>query len=249
MSKDGYYEKSKSLLVDGDVTNTFAVKSGSVTVEFTVVDPHFDPPEAVQDAKIQLSGIGTLTTLRSGEASTRVPVNTEIEINVTKSGYGTASRRLQIEESDEQVSLSISRVPSLHLESTNQRVVAGERVVVTVTDQYGDPVEGATITLDGETAGQTNADGQLAVRVDDPGSHVIAAKTGRISSNSVRVEAISGDTATPTPTTASPTPTPTATPTATPVGTTTETGLVGPGFTPALAVLALLAAAFLLRRR
>lgn len=46
-------------------------------------------------------------------------------------------------------------------------VSAGEQVTVTVTDAGGEPVRNATVEVNGEVAGETDADGQLEVTVPD----------------------------------------------------------------------------------
>jgi PGF-CTERM protein len=240
VTKPGYYNRTKPLAVEGDVTNRVALRPGSVDVTVRVTDPHFDPATPVADASVALEGVATDRTDPDGTVTVTAPVNTETTLRVTKSSYRTVTRRVRIGEANDTVAVGLSRTPSLTVEVVAQRVVAGERVLLTATDAYGDPATGVTVTLDGDQVGTTDADGELAVRIDDPGTHTLRASTDGTQSNELTVEAIAADGATATPT-ANATPTATATP--------TGTGDGAPGFTPALAVVAVLATAFLLRAR
>ncbi|MFB6103301.1 MAG: carboxypeptidase regulatory-like domain-containing protein [Haloplanus sp.] len=249
VTKSGYYTRRKPLSVEGDVTNRVALRPGTVDVTVRVVDPHFDPATPVAGANVTLDGIATEHTGRSGNVTVDAPVNTRTTLRVTRPGYRSVTRELRINETNTTVSVGLSRPPSLSLRVVSSRMVAGERILVTATDAYGDPVVGARVTLDGERVGTTDTDGELAVRIEEPGTHTLQAATSDRTSNEVQIEAIAPDrdvTGTPTETVD---PSPTASATVTPTPTPTATGLVSPGFTPALAVLAILGAALLFRRR
>ncbi|MFB6255431.1 MAG: carboxypeptidase regulatory-like domain-containing protein [Haloplanus sp.] len=238
ISKAGYYTQRKPLDIDGDITNRVALRRGSTTVDVRVIDPHFDPARPVAGANVTLVGIGGNRTDRGGSATITVPVNTETTLRVTRDGYRTVERDLQIGGTATTVSIDISRTPSITLAAANERVVAGGRVVLTATDAYGDPAANATIYLDGERTGTTDGEGEAAVRIEDPGDHTLYVARNGVRSNEVSVEAISADNGAATPmATSTATPSPTAT-----------TG-TGPGFGAALAVLAilLLAARFVRR--
>ena len=101
-------------------------------------------------------------------------------------------------------------------------------------------LERGTVTLDGEPAGTTDADGRTAVTIAEPGNHTVAATVDGLESSPVTVCAITEDGETVTPTA-----------TATPTEATTESGSSVPGFTPLTAVLAIAVslAALGLRRR
>jgi len=247
VSKPGYYTRQKPLEIEGDITNRVAVRRGSVAVGVRVVDPHFDPPRPVPSATVTLTDVGTDRTDTRGNASVTAPVNTETTLRVTRDGYRTVERDLTVGEEATNLSVDISRTPSLTLEAANERIVAGERVIVSATDAYGDPATVAEVYLDGERVGTTDGEGEARVRIDDSGDHTLYVTRDGVRSNEVSVEAISADgddagTADATPT-ASPTSEPTATPTAT-----TTTG-TSPGFTPLLAVLAVLVVAARAARR
>jgi hypothetical protein len=244
VTKAGYYTRRKPLDIDGEITNRVALRRGSTTVDVRVVDPHFDPARPVTGANVTLVDVGGNRTDRGGNASVTAPVNTETTLRVTRNGYRTVERDLTVGEEATTVSVDLSRTPSVTLAAANERIVAGERLVITATDAYGDPATSATIFLDGERAGTTDSEGEAAVRIDDPGDHTLYVTRNGVRSNEVSVEAISGDgdgdaaTATPT-----------ATSTATPTPTATTTTGTSPGFGPVLAVLAtLLFAARFVRR-
>jgi hypothetical protein len=238
VSKSGYYTRRKSLEIEGDITNRVAIRRGSVPVTVRVVDPYFDSPRPVSNAGVDLADIGSARTDRHGNVTIEAPVNTETTVRVTKDGYRTVERDLEIGAEATSVSIQFSRTRSVTLEAANERVVAGERVILTATDAYGNPAAVATVYLDGERVGTTDGEGEAAIRIAEPGMHTLYVTKGGVESNEVQVEAIAaggGVTATPTES-ETPTPTVAATPTPTPTGTSGS----GPGFGPPLVVLALL---------
>ncbi|PSP86251.1 PGF-CTERM sorting domain-containing protein [Halobacteriales archaeon QS_1_68_17] len=231
--KPGYLRNRSTLAVTGNVARTARVERGSVTVATRVTDDHFDPPRAVEGATVAVEGIGDVATLSDGEATIQVPVNTRIEMTVSKPGYENLTREVQVREGRRTLNVTITRRPSLTVEPLSDRVVVGERARVTVRDEYGSRVAGATVTLDGEQVGETDANGEATVRITETGPHEVTVRAESLmASATVRgVEAA----------------TPTATPTATPSPTATATSqpdaisdVVGPGFTPATAAVAVL---------
>lgn len=242
VSKPGYYTAEGSIRITGETRKPMTVESGSVAVNFTVTDPHFDPPRPVGNVELRLDGYGTFDTLQNGEATARLPVNTDLTVTAEKDGYRRVTRDLSINESATSVALSMRRTPTLTLTPVNRRVVAGERVVVEVTNEYDEPATGVAVYRDGSQVGETDDEGELAVVLDDPGNHSLSARAGNVRSESVTVEAISAGSGAAT---ATPSPTDTTTPTATP---TPDSSVPAPGFTLSTAVLAFLAAAFLLSR-
>ncbi|WP_251329986.1 PGF-CTERM sorting domain-containing protein [Haloplanus pelagicus] len=242
VTKPGYYVRRKPLRIEGDITNTVALRPGSVTMTVRVDDPHFDPASPVNDARIALDGVGTVRTNQDGNVTLDVPVNTPTTLRVTKDGYRTVSRDLTVGEENTSIVVDLSRTPALTANVTNDRLVADTRAVLEVTNAYGEPASGATVTLDGDRVGTTDAEGELTIRIEDPGEHTLQASRGDVTSNAVTVEAVAVDDAD---TTTTATGTAPATGTATP----TETGAESPGFTPVVALLAVLVVGFLLRRR
>ncbi|WP_435063856.1 carboxypeptidase-like regulatory domain-containing protein [Halobaculum sp. EA56] len=245
--KRGYYRVNRDVTVDDSARETVTLEQGSVTVSFVVTDDRFDPPEPVSNAQLRLETAGTFTTLRNGEATAQVPVNADLELEVTKEGYETVTRTVEVGESPMTVRLNISRTPRLNVTAVNRRVLVGERTVVSVADAYGDPVADARILVDGEEVGTTGGDGTVTIRFESAGNHTVVAETEDLTSEGLTIRAVSARTETATPT-ESPTPTATASPTTTATEE-PDTGVSFPGFTPATALLALLALGALFTRR
>jgi len=246
--KRGYFHTSGRISVDGDVEPEIEIKQGQVTVEFQVVDPRFDPPQPVVDARVRVGSLASVNTSGSGLVSIGVPVNSQYDVRVEKGGYETVTRRLQVGESETRLEFSISRQPGLVLTADNDRILVGQRVRVTVVDEYDDPVGGATILVNGTEVGETDAGGVFRVPIESVGGREIVARADGLESAPVVVQAVEGATETTTTTT---TTTATTTATTTTTTSTTTSSQFGPGFGPlaALAALALLGAALLALRR
>ncbi|WP_277553025.1 carboxypeptidase regulatory-like domain-containing protein [Halobaculum limi] len=241
--KEGFFRVQRTITVGDGSRETVELERGSVTLSFEVVDPRFDPAEPVADAQLTLETAGTFQTLQNGEATAQVPVNSDLELTVTKEGYGSDTRTVNVRESAMTVRVNLSRTPELNVTAVNERVLVGERNVVTVVDAYGDPVPDATVSLDGETVGMTGGDGTITVRFEEAGNHTVVAEADDLTSQPLTIVVVRAQTAT-----ATPTATATATPTATDQPLTTdsaETGVSFPGFTPLTAVIAVLAVASL----
>lgn len=189
--KRGFFRERTTVDVDGDVSESFALERGSVTVRFNVTDDHYDRPEPVKEAKVSVEGSGSVTTLSNGEATVSVPVNADVTVVVSKQGHEEKETEVSIEESDTTVDVTISRIPEITLEPDNERVVSGVELGVSVTDEYGDPVEEATVRLDGEVVGETNEDGEIRVPIEEEGEFELSASAGDLDAQPVTIEAIS----------------------------------------------------------
>lgn len=212
VAKRGYYRKNVTVDVENETARTVSVEQGSVELAVNVTDDHYGSVRPVAGVTVQVGSVGTVTTLDDGGTSTSVPVNSELAIAASKDGYLNASTELSVGESALAVNLTTNRVPRLDLVATNERVVAGERVVLSVTDAYGDPVANASVRLDGEVVGETDADGRYAPEIPDAGNHTLRAENGSLASDEVSVRAIAENPAT---SSAASTATSTATPTTT----------------------------------
>lgn len=190
VAKRGYYETTVTVDVTGDAARTVSVEQGSVSLSVNVTDDHYGSAKPVSGVTVQIGSVGTVTTLDDGGTSTSVPVNAELTITGVKDGYVNTSKTITVGESALEVNLTMNREPRLDLTATNERVVAGERVVLTVTDAYGDPAEDVSILLDGERVGETDADGRYAATIPDAGNHTLRAETDAVASNEVTVRAI-----------------------------------------------------------
>jgi hypothetical protein len=230
--KPGYYQNTTTVQIDETTETRVAIERGTVSLTVAVRDPHLSPPEALRNATVKIGSVGQFQTLAGGQATVGVPVNTAFSLTVTKDGYETVTETVRVQESDRRVNVSVNRSPSLTADPLNRRVVAGESVIVEVSNEYNESVAGATVLLDDEPVGTTDDDGRVTVSIEEPGNHTLVATTDELRSSRVTITAI---------TAAGETPTATATPTATSSASPTppETGVGGPGFTVLSAVLAL----------
>jgi len=230
IQKSGYYDNRSRITVGDQTTINQTIEQGEVLVTVSVEDDYFEPTEPL-DASVQIPAVGTLQTGSDGDTTTTVSVNTRYDITVTKDGYDQAQRTVRVGESDTTTTVSLDRTDEINLSAQNQ-VVLGQRVPITATDEYGDPVVDATVTQDGQEIGTTNDDGVIRVEPSSEGTVTYTIDDGD-TSTSITIEVFDPAEGTP-PGTANATPTPTATdtPTATSAGN-------GPGFTPVAVVAAL----------
>lgn len=238
--KSGYYHNRTEVSVGGSESRQVSIERGSVTLKVTVTDPHFSTPKPVEKAQISVESIGTFTTLADGTATVGVPVNSNFDLAVTKNGHEETTRSVEVKESKLTTKVAISRQPSISLEPVNNRVVVGERVVVRVTDEYDDPVAGATVTRGDDEVGETDENGELAVPINETGEHTFVANAEDLSSSEVTVEAISAERATQTSSE--------ATTSSEQLTVPEQLGVNSPGFTPLSAVVAVLALSVLALR-
>jgi len=193
--KPGYYKQTVPLAVRGDTTKQLQIKQGSVTVQFRVLDTNFDPPKAVEGATIS----GPDFSSKSGPEGTRavsLEVNRQYDIQVSKDGYDTVQRTVNVGEQDLQVNLTTRKQPDVQIAVANQRVVVGETVQVTVTDQYDRPLRSATVYLDGAAVGQPDSKGVLRVDIGSSGDHTLYAAADSLKSDQLTVTGVaSGDAA------------------------------------------------------
>lgn len=190
LSKSGYFDETTTLTVEGETTEEVRIERGSVTVEFRVLDDNFDPPQAIPDATISGEKIGTVPTQADGTRSVSVPVNTRVSVTVEKDGYVPADRTFRVREQDRSINITTHRVDALNIEVGNERVVVGEAVQVTVTDEYDEAVPDATVFLDGSAVGQPDETGVLRVPIESAGEHTLSASAGELSSDEVAVTGI-----------------------------------------------------------
>ena len=228
VSKAGYYVTQERVSVDGDAEATVSISRGTVTLEVNVTDDHFEPPRPVGGASVQVGGSGSVTTQPGGIGRISVPVNAWARLEVTKDGYRTTGESVYVREDDKAVDLSIQRTPSISVDLLSERVVVGESVSLTVSDEYGDPVGDATVYVDGESVAETDANGQAVVRVESGGNHTVTVEAESLEATAY-VQGVGGDGTAGGGTDATDSP-----------GVTTSTIAETPGFGVAVALLALL---------
>lgn len=232
VTKPGHLDQSHTVSVEGDVARQLQLERGSVTLTVTVRDDRLEDNPPIEDATVEIDDVATVRTLGGGVASASVPVNTRLSVTAGKEGYLETTESIRIREDDRELTMNTSREPLLSMDASNQRVVAGERVVLTVVDEYDANVEGATIRRNGESIGQTGADGTFTVRIEEPGEYEMVAVRDDLESDPVSVRVVSDEDD-------APADTPTETP--------TEDD--GVGFGATLAVVALVSGTLLLLRR
>ena len=240
VTKDGYFRNTTRETISGETDVAMNVEQGSVLLRVTVVDDHFDDPRPVEGVSVAVPSVGTLQSQSDGQVTTSVPVNTGYDLELSKEGYGTVEQTVEVRESDEEVQIAIQREPEVNMISSNQRVVVGETVRLEVTDEYGEPVEGATISIDDNDLGTTNAEGVANVEVPTEGNvtYTATSEDGLLATTTVEGVAPGADGQTAS-------------------GTESDgdefdlpIGEDGPGFTPVTVVVAVaLFAVFALRRR
>lgn len=189
LSKPGYFREVMPLTVRGDTSEEVTLESGSVSVEFLVLDENFDPPRPVPEATITGEDF-SVSTGSDGRREVSLPVNTELTITVEKAGYDTIERTIEIHEQPMQLNLTTLKQPAVRLDVSNERVVVGETLQVTVTDQYGEPLPGATVYLDGVAVGEANSQGTLQVPIESQGEHTVSAQLDQLSSERLTVTGI-----------------------------------------------------------
>ncbi|MFD1512898.1 carboxypeptidase-like regulatory domain-containing protein [Halomarina rubra] len=239
--KPGYYATERSLtLQQSFAIQTVAVEEGRVTARFGVVDDHFEEPPVLSGATVKVGSLGQFNTSDDGTRAIEVPVNAQFEVRVSKPGYQTTTQTVTIGESDETTVLGIQRTPTLTVDPANTQVVVNQTVEVQVTDEYDETVANATLQVDGEAVGTTDAQGRVRIPIDSDGEHDVTALKDGVTSDPIVVEGVARAQQTQQSTmTGTAAPEPTASETAS--ETTTESSGTGPGFTSVAALLALLA--------
>lgn len=194
--KPGYYRETISERVRADSTHEISLERGSVRLEVTAVDDHFDPPERLDDAAISVDDAdGEVARVRAsgGTASLSVPVNTEYTLTVIKDNYTNSTEELRVRESDESVEIATQRVPTLTVERQNEQVVVGETTRLRVVNSYGEPLSNITVQRNGETVGETNGNGELTVTIESAGENEFRAVSDDLESDPVVVMGIDPD--------------------------------------------------------
>lgn len=239
VEKPGYYSLSEPIEVPAGeaVERDVEIERGSVTLQVNVSDPYFDPPRALEGVTADVEGSGTVTTQSDGTQKLSVPVNTELTVSFSGQGYETVERTIETDESATTLDVALARADALSVTVHTTEVVVGQPAFLTVTDEYDDPVENATVLLDGAPVTETDADGWARVPIDAAGVHELQVEDETVTSNVTEIRGVTeaGTTAEETTVVESPTETTTA-----PTGT-TETGV--PGFGPVVALLGVLIAA------
>lgn len=207
LRKSRYLTKSVTLNLSGDTVAEIPIKQGSLTLTFNVTDTHYSPPRPIEAVTIEVTDVGSVQTQANGIQQISVPVNTQLTVRISKPGYQPVEQTISVGEADRRVRVSLRRVPALSIAAVNERVVVGESVLVEVTNEYGEPVAGAEIRIDGTAVATTDDDGRATVPIDSVGPHELVAAAEGLTSEPATVRGIQ-----PGGTEPSPSPTPTSAP-------------------------------------
>ena len=235
VSKESHFTNTTTIQVGEDSNQTVQLRQGSIPLSVVVADDHGSETTFIQGAQVTVEGIGAVTTLGNGETTVSVPVNSRVQLEVAKDGYGTTRRQKLVKEQPTDVEFLISRTPAVSLDPETERVVAGERLSVTVTNEYGEPVQGASVRVDTDLRVETDADGTATVDIDDPGEREVTASKGSLESAPVTIRGVADETET---TTSTSTSADTSTETDTETQTATEESV--PGFGVVVGVVAMM---------
>lgn len=171
----GYLEHRERVTVDAVSRHEVTLEEAIVSLDVSVQDTNFEPPDDVENATVEIAPTGvTLVTLGNGEASTSVAANREYEVTVAKDGYDEVTREVDVGETDADLTVNISRSPALNVTAGQDAVVVGQTTQVTVTDEYDRTVEDAPITVDGAEVARTNAEGRADVAIESAGEVTLA---------------------------------------------------------------------------
>jgi hypothetical protein len=206
VTKAGYYATEKTLSIENDSTTTATIERGTVPLVVNVTDDYFETPRPVAGATVDIETVGSVQTLSDGTQTVSVPVNSDLQVTVSKEGYDTVERPLSVGESDVPLDVDLDRSANLSIEAMSDNVVVGEKVLVTVTDEYDDPVVDAAIRIGDATVAHTGEDGTATVRIDAAGEHSITATKNDTTSAAITVTGVAtGESTTAATTTETPT--------------------------------------------
>jgi len=190
--KPGYYETEREVTVSLNTETTVAIERGTVTLDVRALDDHFDPPASIETGSVRVSSsvFDGEVSVTEGTASLNVPVNAAYTVEVVKDGYDASPERLRVRESAATVNVTAQRTPTLSVTPANQRVLVGETTRATVRNAYDEPVEGATVEVDGEEVGETDERGEIDVPISSAGDRTIVAREGDVESDPATVEGV-----------------------------------------------------------
>lgn len=192
LSKAGFYRNASYVDVTESASTSVKMARGTTNVQFRVVDDHYDEPRNVPDAEVSVEGIGT-QRLSGGTVTFTVPVNAFYRVTANKGGYESNKTQFFVGTRPVERTLVINREDTLTAEPFNERVVVGERVTVSVHNAYNESIQGATVTLDGESVGTTDERGEVRFRIDETGPHQVVASANGTTSAAVNVTGVAVD--------------------------------------------------------
>jgi len=232
-SRAGYLDTEREVDLDSStVTQEIELESRNVEVEFSVTDSYLQSP--LRDATIRVDGSSAGSTQSDGTQITRLPVNDNYEITVEKDGYDAVTERLILAEESRVFEAEIRRTPAVHIQPLQTSVVTGQPTQVTITNAYDDPVSDATVSLNGDPVGTTDAQGMVQFNVTTAGENTVAVESEGLES-SMTIQGFNPD----------------AAPAASDQSDVAdeETDSFGPGFGVGIAIVSILGLALIVTRR
>lgn len=165
-------------------SESLEIESNRVQVSFFVTDNHFDPPEPLEGAVVDIAEFSPLPpTFADGTQDQNLPVNDEYQITVDKEGYDPAETTLELGEEAARVNVSLRRSPEININQLQDAVVVDQQTLVTVTNAYGEPVTGASVSLNGDSVGTTDDKGQIFFNVTSVGENTLDASYDGLSAS------------------------------------------------------------------
>lgn len=168
-------------------TSSIELQSNRVTVDFTVVDDHFEEPRPLDGVTIDVPKLGgsPIPTDENGQTQARLPVNDDYQLTVQLDGYQETTTVLPLGQVPTEIELQTQRDPSISINQLQNAIVVGQPTQVTVTNTYEEPVENAVVSLNGETVGQTDAQGQIVFNITQAGNNTIEASANGLSDSTM----------------------------------------------------------------
>ena len=190
----GYNTTQETVELSADATaSTIEIESHRVNVDFTVFDDHFEEPEPLEGATVDIESVGSpIPTDENGETQARLPVNDNYELTVLLDGYQETTTTLRLGQEPTAVELQTQRDPSISINQLQDAIVVGQPTQVTITNAYDEPVENAMVSLNDESVGQTDAQGQIVFNITETGTNTIEASASGLSA-STTLEGIDPD--------------------------------------------------------
>lgn len=193
--KPGFFETTRDVTVTAEANASVEIERGTVALDIRLFDDHFDPPTEIETGAVQVqsSVYDGEVTVTEGSASLNVPVNAEYTAEVIKDGYDPSPETIAVRESDVSANVTAQRTPTLSVTTANGRVLVGETTRVSVRNAYDEPVEGATIEVDGTAVGETDGRGEVAVPIDSAGDREVVATDGDVTSEPITIVGVDED--------------------------------------------------------
>lgn len=184
--RPGYNDTEQTLELTGQQqSEEIEIESNRVDIDFTVLDDHFEEPRPLEGATVNIRATRStagerfdespISTDEDGQTRARVPVNNEYEVTVDLDGYQETTSTLDLGEEPTSLELQTQLTPSISINQLQNAIVVGQPTQVTITNAYQEPVEDAMVSLNGETVGQTDAQGQTVFNITQAGDNTIEA--------------------------------------------------------------------------